>query len=94
LFNPWLALNFKIMQLGFEAQSVVALRMMRIAGGGVRGQTEARRMVAEKIAAVTEAQTTAVSAIMKGSKDTVVGSKVLRVLNKRVRANKRRLSRR
>jgi hypothetical protein len=94
LFNPWLALNFKIMQLGFEAQSVVALRMTRIAGGGARGQTEARRMVAEKIAAVTEAQTTAVSAIMKGSKDTVVGGKVLRVLNKWVRANKRRLSRR
>jgi hypothetical protein len=35
MLNPWLALSFKAFQLGIEAQSVVALRMMRLASGGV-----------------------------------------------------------
>ena len=47
MFNPWLDLSFKAFQLGLETQSVVALRMMRLASGGARAQTEARRMVSE-----------------------------------------------
>ncbi len=62
MLNPWFALTIKTMQLGFDAQNVMALRMMRLASGGVRGQNEARRMVTEKIAAGVEAQATAVSA--------------------------------
>jgi len=34
VFNPWLALTFKTIQLGIEAQSVIALRLMRFAVGG------------------------------------------------------------
>lgn len=94
MFNPWLELTFKTMQLGFDAQNVIALRMMRFAAGGARGQNEARRMVTEKIAAGGQAQLTAVSGIITGQKDTVVAGKVLRGLRKQVRANKRRLSRR
>ena len=94
MFNPWLALTFKTVQLGLDIQNVIALRMMRLAVGAARGQREARRMVVEKVAAAAEAQTAAASAVMAGRKDTVVASKVLRVLKKRVRANKRRLSRR
>ena len=94
MINPWLALTFKTVQLGFDAQNVVALRMMRFATGDVRAQNEARRAVAEKIEATAEVQGAAISAIMTGRKDTVVAGKVLRVLTKRVRANKRRLSRR
>lgn len=56
MFNPWLPLVFKTMQLGFEAQSVIALRAMRFAAGGTRAQTEASRMISEKIAAGVEAQ--------------------------------------
>jgi len=33
MFNPWLPLVFKTMQLGLEAQSVIALRAMRFAAG-------------------------------------------------------------
>jgi len=94
MLNPWLTLTFKTMQLGFEAQNVIALRMMRFAAGGPRGQVEARRMVDEKIAAAVQAQFTTVSGIITGQKDTVVAGNVLRGLQKRVRANKRRLSRR
>jgi hypothetical protein len=93
MLNPWLALTFKTMQLGFYAQNVIALRMMRFAEGRFRGQNEARRMVTEKIAAGVQAQLTAASGIMTGEKDTVVAGKVLRGLQKRVQANKRRLSR-
>ena len=93
MLNSWLALTFKTMQLGFEAQNVIALRMMRFAAGGARGQNEARRMVTEKIAAGVQAQLTAVSGIITGQRDTVVAGNILRVLQKRVRANKRRLSR-
>ena len=93
MLNPWLSLTFKTMQLGFEAQNVIALRMMRFAAGGPGGQNEARRMVTEKIAAGVQAQLAAVSGVITGKKDTVVAGNILRVLQKRVRANKRRLSR-
>jgi hypothetical protein len=93
-FNPWLALTFRTMQLAAEAQNVVALRMLRLAGGGARAQTEANRMAAEKAAAIAEAQVAAAAAVMAGRKSHAVAGKALGVIRKRVRANKRRLSRR
>jgi hypothetical protein len=93
VFNPWLALTFKAAQLGMDAQRVIALRMMRLAAGGMAGQNESLRMISEKIAAVGEAQAAALSAIASGQKDTVIAKKVLRVFEKRIRANKRRLTR-
>ena len=82
------------MQLSFDAQSVIALRMMRLASGGAKTKAEMNRMVIEKTAAIAEAQVAATSAIMAGRKDHVVASKALNVFKKRVKANKRRLSRR
>ena len=93
MFNPWLALTFESVQLGLDAQRVMFLRMMRFAGGGVASRNESQRMIAEKIAAVSEAQTVAAAAIVSGRRDNVVARKVMRVFKKRVRANKRRLSR-
>jgi hypothetical protein len=92
VINPWLALTLNTMRLGFEAQNVIALRMARLASGGTRGQVEARRMIAEKVAAMTEAQTAAFSAVIAGRKDVAVAGKVLRVYKKHIRANRRRLS--
>jgi hypothetical protein len=91
-WNPWFALTLKTFQLGIEAQSVVALRMLRFASGDARGQDELNRMVMEKIAAIAEAQVAATVAIMNGHKDHVVAGKALTVFRRRVRANKRRLS--
>ena len=93
MLNPWLALSFKVFQLGIEAQSVVALRMMRLASGGAGTQAEMGRMMGEKAAAVTEAQFAAATAAVAGSKDHVIAGKALKVFRKRVRANRRRLSR-
>jgi hypothetical protein len=94
MHNPWLALIFKTFQLGVEAQSVMALRMMQFASGDAGSRTEFSRMVTEKTAAVVESQGAAAAAVLTGNKDHVVAGKVLNVFRKRVRANKRRLSRR
>jgi hypothetical protein len=66
-------------QLGIEAHSVIALRMMRLAAGGARGRAEARRMVAEKVGAVAEAQTAAAAAILTGRREKIVAGKVLKM---------------
>jgi hypothetical protein len=90
-WNDWCALSFNAAQLAWDAQSVIALRLMRIATPGARGQSEARRMVTEKVAALAEAQTAAAVAVVKGESSHHVAKKVLRVYKKRVGANRRRL---
>ena len=90
--NPWVVLTMRAFQLSWEAQSVIALRMMRLASGDVRGQAELNRMVVEKITAAAEAQVAAAAAMMNGHKDHVIAGKALTVYKKRVRANRRRLS--
>jgi hypothetical protein len=93
VFNPWFDVTLKAIQLGVEAQSVMALRMLRLAAGGARAQSEAQRMVFEKIAALAEAHTAATSAILNGHEDHVVVTKTLGAFKRRVSANRRRLSR-
>ena len=93
MFNPWLALSIKAVQMCVEAQSVIALRMLRLATGGARMEGEASRMVTDKVPAA-EAQAVAAVSALSGRSPHVVASKALTVVKKRVRANKRRLSRR
>ena len=59
MFNPWIVLSLKAVQMCVEAQSVIALRMLRLATGGARMEAEASRMVTEKVAAAAEAQSLA-----------------------------------
>jgi hypothetical protein len=70
--------------LAVEAQQVMALRAARLAAGGAAAQTEATRMMSEKVFACVEA-----SAMLAfgGSPQTVV-----RRYRTRVRANARRLN--
>jgi hypothetical protein len=90
IWKSWLVLSSQAAWLTGEAQTVVALRLMRLAQGGAFTQTEAQRMVAEKGAAMTEAQVAA-AAIMGGGGHRVA-RKVLGVYRKRVRGNRRRLT--
>jgi hypothetical protein len=92
MFNPWLELSLKAVHMGMEAQSVIALRMLRLATGGARMEAEASRMVTDKVAAA-EAQAVAAVSALNGRSPHVVVSQAPRVVKKRVRANKRRLSR-
>jgi hypothetical protein len=92
VFNPWLSLAYETAQLGFDAQRVIALRVMRLMAGGTAGRAEAQRMVREKAVAFGEAQVAVAGALGSGKSAAVY--KVLGVYKKRVRANRRRLSRR
>jgi hypothetical protein len=93
MWNDWLALSLQTAKLSWEAQGVMALRVMRMAAQPAHSQTEARRMVTEKVAALGEAQAAAVTASITGGKSHRVAKKVLGVYKKRVRANRRRLTR-
>ena len=95
MFNPWVALSLKAVQMGVQAQSVVALRMLRLATGGARTKAEAARMVTEKVvstAETAEAQAVAAPSALSGRSPHVVASKRRGVVKKRVRANKRRVA--
>jgi hypothetical protein len=92
-WNAWCALSLQAAKLGWEAQGVIALRMMRLATPSAGSRTEARRMVTEKVAALAEAQAAAATVAITGGKSHRVANKVLGVYRKRVRANKRRLTR-
>jgi hypothetical protein len=93
MWSAWCALSLQAAQLGWEAQGVIALRMMRLAAPGARSQSEARRMVTEKVAALAEAQTAAAAAAVRGGGSAQAAKKVLGVYRKRVRRNRRRLTR-
>ena len=86
MINTWIRLTSDAARLGFEAQQVIALRLMKIAAGGRGAQFETERMVTEKIAALGEAALTLATG---GS-----ASRVIRRYRTHVRANKSRLSRR
>ena len=66
MFKLWLALVFQFARLGVEVQSVIALRLLRLAGGGAPGLTEAQLMVTDKMAALAEAQVAAACALLTG----------------------------
>ena len=91
-WNTWFALSSQAVLLGFEAQRVMALRFMRFAAGGALAQTEAGRMITEKVQALGEAQAAATVATIKGRNSRHVATKVLGVYKKRVRGNRRRLT--
>jgi hypothetical protein len=92
MLNPWISFGMKAWQIGLEAQSVIALHMLRLAAGGSRAEGEASRMVTEKIPTAREAQMAATTALLCGHKQHVFAGKALTVYSKRVRANGRPLS--
>ncbi|WP_457105967.1 hypothetical protein [Methylobacterium sp. P5_C11] len=72
------------LMLAIESQSVIALRLVRLAGGGSEGLAEAQSMVVEKVDAAAEAMAT----LMRGgSPETVIAR-----YREHVAANTKRLS--
>jgi hypothetical protein len=62
LWKPWL----DAMRFGFEVQSVIALRLLKIATGGAGSGVESTRMVTEKVKALADAQTAGALALAQG----------------------------
>jgi hypothetical protein len=92
--NAWCSLYLQALALAWEAQGVMALRFVRIASAGAAGRrSEAYRMVTEKIAALAEAQAASARASIGGGGHRAA-RRVLGVYQRRVRHNKRRLTRR
>lgn len=78
--------------LGWEAQWVIGLRMMRVAAGGAAGYRELQRMVTEKAASQLELQTRLAADAMLGKSDRA-SDRAVRHYRSKVRANYRRLTR-
>ena len=81
MFKPWWDLGM----LAAESQQVIWLRSLTLAAGGSRASAEARRMVSEKLAVAAQTGL----GVMLGD-DT---GRVVARYRKKVRANRRRLSR-
>jgi hypothetical protein len=82
----WWKFPAELAMAGFEAQRVVALRLLKLGAGGPAASAEATRMVTEKMAASAEAATT----LLDGGS----ARKILRRYRIIMRANERRLTRR
>jgi len=90
--NPWLGFGINAWYLGLEASSVVALRLLKIAAGGVAAEVEARRMVNEKIEAGLALQALALTGALGQTPDSAA-KKMVAHYRRKVRANRRRLAR-
>ncbi len=79
-------------EFAFEVQSVVALRLLRIASGGSEAAAETQRMITEKAEAVWRSQLAAGLAIASGRGSDAVAAAAFRPYRRAVKANRRRLS--
>jgi len=89
LWNSW----FDAARFGYDVQSVIVMRSMRLLQGGPRASAEARRMISEKLAAVAAAQAATAFALATGKSPEVAVGLAMAPVRRRVRANVRRLSR-
>ncbi|WP_298955231.1 hypothetical protein [uncultured Methylobacterium sp.] len=80
MFGPW----YSATMLALESQTVIGMRLAKVAWGGEAGRAEAQRMVSEKVDAAIEAADMLLSG---GSPDAVIAR-----YREHVRANAERLS--
>ena len=92
MLNPWPA-YFQLAQTVWDANIVVAMRLMRLASGGALAQREAQRMVMEKGLTFAEAQVAAAAKIMAGVGIAGATKSASDVYRRKVRSNRRRLER-
>jgi hypothetical protein len=88
LWKPWL----DAMRFGFEVQSVIGLRLIKIAAGGAESNAEVTRMVTEKVKALADAQTAGAVALAQGKSVKTATKRAMTPIKRSVRANHRRLS--
>jgi hypothetical protein len=89
--NPWLGVGMSAWSLGWEASSVIALRTLKIAAGGPEAGAETELMIREKIDAAIALQLRAMTGGL-GFTPSKAASKAVSHLRRKVRANRRRLS--
>lgn len=89
--NPWTNIGLSAWMLGVEAATVIGLRTWKMAAGGAAAQMEAQRMVSEKNEAALALQGLAVSGAL-GLTAPSVAAKTLQHYRRKVRANRKRLT--
>jgi hypothetical protein len=90
--NPWVRLAFDSFSLGAEAQGVIALRMMKLAGGGAAAAAETQLMISEKLKSAADVQAQVLTSLMTGSGH-LAPQRAITHYRRKVRANRRRLTR-
>ena len=86
-------LGFEMSRLMFEAQTVIALRLMGLGGFWGRAKDEDTRMVAEKQAAFAKAGIAMWSSVMRGGSAEKVASVGIKPLRRVTKSNVSRLGR-
>lgn len=89
--NPWAGMAWNAWAMGLEASTVIGLRTMKIAAGGPGAQAEIDLMVSEKVTAAMTLPMLAMTGQL-GATGPAVAARSLTHLRKKVRANRRRLS--
>src|SRR6266481_3939469 len=84
-----------VLNIGLDAQRVIAMRLAKIAKGGAAAEAECRRMVSEKFLAAAAARDAAAAALVGGKGiDTATAARLaLTPIERAVRDNRRRLGR-
>ena len=90
--NPWIGLTTDAWALGLEASWVIGLRTMKLAAGGAAATAEADLMLREKVEAGMALQAKAMSGGL-GATPAAAMANTLTHYRRKVRANRRRLSR-
>src|SRR5215468_2748319 len=91
MFDHW-KLWLDLLNLGYEAQRVIAMRLERIAAGGRSADAECRRMVSEKFEAAAAARAATIAALATGKGIGGAAGQAVAIIQKSVRSNHRRLS--
>ena len=90
----YLANTVQVAHMLAEAQMVVGMRLMGMAGIWSVPQAEDSRMVSEKVQAVTRSATDAGAAMMRGETPDKITAAVIKPLRQKTRANAKRLGKR
>lgn len=88
------ALGIRTAQMLVEANSVIAFRVLGMAGHWPVSPSENSRMVLEKGPAFIRAYGDAAQAMMKGKRPDEIAEAALRPISRKTRSNAKRLSRR
>ena len=91
-YTTWFDLGFDSWRLAAEAQTVIGLRMIKLAAGDTAAVKEAQLMVTEKMLAAAEVQTRFLADTLSGAGH-AAPRRALAHYRRKVRANRRRLAR-
>ena len=87
--NHGLNLGWDALAMGWEAQQVIAMRLMKLSLGGPEAAAEAQRMVSEKVDASTRI---GLAAMRLDNDPTALTRQALDIVTGPVRSNHRRLA--